>query len=266
MPPHPPASSRKASVARSDSAAEPLAFPVSPSLTARQAQILALIRRNIDRTGLPPTRAEIATECDFRSVNAAEEHLRALERKGLITILQGTARGLRLTASGRAQGDRSGLSSGRVAQAVTGHLAGTVVQAVTEHLAGLLPLLGRVAAGAPILAVEHVVGHYAVDPQLFRPAADYLLTVRGLSMRDAGIIEGDLLAVHQTAEARSGQIIVARIADEVTVKRLQRYENHIELLPANPDFEPIIVRPGEDGFAIEGLVVGLIRDGLAGAP
>ena len=137
---------------------------------------------------------------------------------------------------------------------------------MTEHLAGLLPLLGRVAAGAPILAVEHVVGHYAVDPQLFRPAADYLLTVRGLSMRDAGIIEGDLLAVHQTAEARSGQIIVARIADEVTVKRLQRYENHIELLPANPDFEPIIVRPGEDGFAIEGLVVGLIRDGLAGAP
>ena len=233
-------------------------------LTPRQRQILEFIRSQIDESGMPPTRAEIAAALAFRSANAAEEHLRALERKGLIEIRQGTARGLRLTEAGRGQGGSLRAEPPLSGQSQPGQgLSGLRVD--TRAASALLPLLGRVAAGAPMLAAEHVVGHYTVDRQLFRPAPDYLLQVRGMSMRDAGIVEGDLLAVHHTAEARSGQIVVARIADEVTVKRLQHRDGRIELLPANPDFAPIVIDPREEGFAIEGLVVGLIRDGMAGA-
>jgi repressor LexA len=193
-------------------------------LTPRQAEILQLIRDTIAETGFPPTRAEIARMLDFASPNAAEEHLRALERKGVIEILDGTARGLRL-----------------------------------KEAAGL-PLVGRVAAGSPILAEEHVIGRYAVDPHLFRPRADYLLKVRGMSMRDAGILDGDILAVHKTEEARSGQVVVARLHDEVTVKRLRRRGATVELLPENPEFKPIVVDTRETLFAIEGLAVGVIRN------
>jgi repressor LexA len=193
-------------------------------LTPRQAEILQLIRDTIAETGFPPTRAEIARMLDFASPNAAEEHLRALERKGVIEILDGTARGLRL-----------------------------------KEAAGL-PLVGRVAAGSPILAEEHIVGRYAVDPHLFRPRADYLLKVRGMSMRDAGILDGDILAVHKTAEARSGQIVVARLHDEVTVKRLRRRGATVELLPENPEFKPIMIDTREALFAIEGVAVGVIRN------
>jgi repressor LexA len=193
-------------------------------LTPRQAEILQLIRDTITETGFPPTRAEIARMLDFASPNAAEEHLRALERKGMIEILDGTARGLRL-----------------------------------KEAAGL-PLVGRVAAGSPILAEEHIVGRYAVDPHLFRPRADYLLKVRGMSMRDAGILDGDILAVHKTEEARSGQIVVARLHDEVTVKRLRRRGGTVELLPENPEFKPIVVDTREALFAIEGIAVGVIRN------
>jgi repressor LexA len=193
-------------------------------LTPRQAEILQIIRDTIAETGFPPTRAEIARMLDFASPNAAEEHLRALERKGAIEILDGTARGLRL-----------------------------------KEAAGL-PLVGRVAAGSPILAEEHVIGRYAVDPHLFRPRADYLLKVRGMSMRDAGILDGDILAVHKTDEARSGQVVVARLHDEVTVKRLRRRGATIELLPENPEFKPIVVDTRETLFAIEGLAVGVIRN------
>ena len=192
-------------------------------LTPRQAEILQLIRDTIAETGFPPTRAEIARMLDFASPNAAEEHLRALERKGVIEILDGTARGLRL-----------------------------------KEAAGL-PLVGRVAAGSPILAEEHVIGRYAVDPHLFRPRADYLLKVRGMSMRDAGILDGDILAVHKTDEAQSGQIVVARLHDEVTVKRLRRRGGMVELLPENPDFKPIVIDTRAALFAIEGVAVGVIR-------
>ncbi len=193
-------------------------------LTARQAEILQLIRDTIEETGFPPTRAEISRMLGFASPNAAEEHLRALERKGVLEILDGTARGLRLK----------------------------------EALG--LPLVGRVAAGSPILAEEHIIGRYSVDPGLFRPRADYLLKVRGMSMRDAGILDGDFLAVHKTDEARSGQIVVARLADEVTVKRLRRRGATVELLPENPDFKTIVVDTRSAAFAIEGLAVGVIRN------
>jgi len=194
-------------------------------LTPRQAEILALIRDSIEHTGAPPTRAEIATAFGFRSPNAAEEHLRALVRKGVIAMDEGRARGIRLLID-------------------TG-----------------LPVIGHVAAGSPILAQEHITHRHQIDPKLFAPRADYLLRVRGLSMRDVGILDGDLLAVHRTAEARSGQIVVARVHDDVTVKRLARRGSLIELLPENPDFEPIRVDPRREVFAIEGIAVGLIRDG-----
>jgi repressor LexA len=193
-------------------------------LTPRQAEILQLIRDTIEETGFPPTRMEISRMLGFASPNAAEEHLRALERKGVIEILDGTARGIR----------------------------------VKEALG--LPLVGRVAAGSPILAEEHIVGRYSVDPGLFRPRADYLLKVRGMSMRDAGILDGDMLAVHKTEDARSGQIVVARLADEVTVKRLRRKGTAVELLPENPEFKPIIVDTRSSPFAIEGIAVGVIRN------
>ncbi len=193
-------------------------------LTPRQAEILALIRDAIESTGFPPTRAEIAQAFGFRSPNAAEEHLRALERKGVIQIQDGAARGIRLT----------------------------------EMLG--IPLIGRVAAGSPILAEAHVQGRYQIDGALFTPRADYLLKVRGLSMRDAGILDGDLLAVHRTSEARSGQIIVARLANDVTVKRLRRRGSIVELVAENPDFKTITVDTREESFAIEGLAVGLVRN------
>ena len=206
---------------------------MSEPLTDRQTEILRLIRELSEVSGFPPTRAEIAERMGFRSVNAAEQHLRALEKKGALEISAGSSRGLRVK-------ERAGRSLGRVME---------------------LPVIGRVAAGAPILAEEHVQGRYAVDPNLFTPHADYLLRVRGLSMRDAGILEGDLLAVHRTQEAHSGQVVVARIGDEVTVKRLKRRGHAVQLLPENPDFEPIEVDLRSETLTIEGIAVGVIRNG-----
>ncbi|WP_309682718.1 transcriptional repressor LexA [Polaromonas sp.] len=219
--------------------------PASPKLTARQQQILELIQRAISRTGAPPTRAEIAAELGFRSANAAEEHLQALARKGAIELVSGTSRGIRL------RGDTlRTLNESRNKQ----------FSLPLQSLAQLaLPLVGRVAAGSPILAQEHVEQTYHFESSLFQKQPDYLLKVRGMSMRDAGIIDGDLLAVQQTKEARNGQIVVARLGDEVTVKRFRRTRDLIELLPENPDFNTIVVRPGEP-FELEGLAVGLIRN------
>ena len=201
-----------------------------PRLTPRQQQILDWIRAQVEATGLPPTRAEIAAGLGFSTASSAEDHLRALEKKGALEIRAGASRGIRIK-----------------------DLPGIPVQ-------GTLPLVGRVAAGSPILAAEHIEARYKVDPQLFRPRADYLLRVRGESMRDIGIVDGDLLAVHRTGEARSGQIVVARVDDEVTVKRLKRRGREIVLLPENEAFEPIVVDPAKRNFAIEGLAVGLLRD------
>ena len=203
-------------------------------LTDRQEEILRLIKDLTEVSGYPPTRAEIAERMGFRSVNAAEQHLRALEKKGAIDIAEGASRGIRV---------RDGRASAR---------GGRLLE---------LPVVGRVAAGSPMLAEEHVTGRYQVDPNLFTPRADYLLRVRGMSMRDAGILEDDLLAVHRTEEARSGQIIVARLADEVTVKRLRRRGHAVTLLPENPDFEPIEVDLRHDAMTIEGIAVGVIRNG-----
>jgi repressor LexA len=220
-------------------------FSESPKLTARQQQILDLIESAIARTGAPPTRAEIASELGFKSANAAEEHLQALARKGVIELVSGTSRGIRL----RSEALRS-LNASRVTQ----------LSLPLPNLAQLaLPLIGRVAAGHPILAQEHIDQTYYVEGSLFQRKPDYLLKVRGMSMRDVGIMDGDLLAVQSTREARNGQIVVARLGDEVTVKRYRRGRDSIELLPENPQFEPIIVAPG-DPFEIEGLAVGLIRN------
>ena len=197
---------------------------MSDQLTARQQEILQLIRDTVEHEGRPPTRAEICTAFGFRSPNAAETHLRALAAKGVIALEEGRARGIRLM----------------------------------EALG--LPLIGRVAAGSPILAQEHVDQTFLIDPGLFSPRADYLLKVRGQSMRDAGILDGDLLAVHRTTEARDGQIVVARVEDDVTVKRLSRKGSLVELLPANPDFQPIVVDTRNTPLEIEGLAVGLIRN------
>lgn len=199
-------------------------------LTARQQQIFDLIRNEIQRTGFPPTRAEIADHFGFKSINAAEDHLKALARKGALELVSGTSRGIRLLADNP-----------------------TPTQSYT------LPIIGRVAAGSPILATEHIEREIGVEPTLFSQAPDYLLRVRGLSMRDAGILEGDLLAVKRTTEARNGQIVIARLGDEVTVKRLQRQGKNIALLPENPDFEPILIKD-QDDFSLEGIAVGLIRD------
>ncbi|GAB6041145.1 transcriptional repressor LexA [Endothiovibrio diazotrophicus] len=197
------------------------------NLTARQQQILDMIRRHVEENNAPPTRAEIALYFGFRSPNAAEQHLRALARKGAIELTPGNARGIRLT----------------------------------EELDPGLPLVGRVAAGSPILATEHVEAHFQLDPHLFQPRADYLLRVRGLSMKDVGILDGDLLAVHQTREARNGQIVVARIEDEVTVKRFEKRGNKVRLIAENPDFSPIELDLSRDELTIEGLGVGVIRNG-----
>lgn len=216
-----------------------------PKLTERQQQILDLIQRAIARTGAPPTRAEIATELGFKSPNAAEEHLQALARKGAIELVSGTSRGIRL----RGDALRS-INEARNAQ----------FAAPLNALVQLaLPLIGRVAAGSPILAQEHVDQTYYVESSLFARKPDYLLKVRGMSMRDAGIMDGDLLAVQTTRDAKNGQIVVARLGDEVTVKRFLRTPRCIELHPENPDFQTIVVEPGEP-FEIEGLAVGLIRN------
>ena len=192
-------------------------------ITTRQQEILEFIRDTLESFGAPPTRAEIATAFGFASHNAAEEHLRALARKGLITLEPGSARGIRLV----------------------------------EQLG--LPLVGSVAAGSPILAVENVQRRYTLDAGLFSPRADFLLRVRGLSMIDAGIFDGDLLAVHRSGEARNGQIVVARLDDEVTVKRFRRQGGTVELIAENPDFEPIVVDSEAQTLAIEGVAVGVIR-------
>jgi repressor LexA len=212
-------------------------------LTARQEQILNLIKEAIDNTGFPPTRAEIAQELGFRSANAAEEHLQALARKGAIEISPGTSRGIRL-----------------VGQSVDAKSAAVpaFVPPMPPNLMSL-PLVGRVAAGSPILAQEHVEATYSVDPAMFSSKPDFLLKVRGWSMRDAGICDGDFLAVKKIDSAKNGQIVVARIGDEVTVKRYRKTGATIELLPENPDFSVITVDPSSDEFALEGLAVGLLR-------
>ena len=199
------------------------------ALTARQQEVFDLIRDHISQTGMPPTRAEIAQRLGFRSPNAAEEHLKALARKGVIEIVSGASRGLRLLLE-------------------------------EENDIGL-PLIGRVAAGEPLLAQQHIESHYQVDPNLFKPHADFLLRVSGMSMKDIGIMDGDLLAVHKTQDARNGQVIVARIEDEVTVKRLKKHGNTVELLAENSDFSPIVVDLRKQNFTIEGLAVGVIRNG-----
>ncbi|MFP5506158.1 MAG: transcriptional repressor LexA [Gammaproteobacteria bacterium] len=194
-------------------------------LTPRQAEILDLIRASITERGSPPTRAEIAAAFGFKSPNAAEEHLKALARKGVIELLPGSSRGIRLL-------EEPGL-----------------------------PVVGKVSAGSPILAEQHIDAHYDVDPRVFQPRADYLLRVRGMSMRDAGILDGDLLAVHRTREARNGQIVVARVDDEVTVKRFQRRGDKVQLLAENPDYQPIDVDLRRQDLVIEGLGVGILRTG-----
>ncbi|GAC1420324.1 MAG: transcriptional repressor LexA [Burkholderiaceae bacterium] len=216
-------------------------------LTARQEQILLLIRDAITNTGFPPTRAEIAKELGFRSANAAEEHLQALARKGAIDIAPGTSRGIRLRDM------RTERSDGYNAQ------RGLLLAPYPALLQLALPLVGRVAAGSPILAQQHIEATYNVDRSLFSALPDFLLKVRGMSMRDAGILDGDLLAVKKADHAHNGQIIVARLGDDVTVKRYRKTGALIELLPENPDFEPIRVNPEHDDFALEGLAVGLMR-------
>ena len=219
-----------------------------PKLTARQEQILDLIQSAIASTGAPPTRAEIAKTLGYKSANAAEEHLQALARKGVIDLLSGTSRGIRLRADTvRSINDARGTS-----------FATEVVRAAN---ALMLPLVGRVAAGSPILAQEHIDETYSVQTGLFSAKPDYLLRVRGMSMRDVGIIDGDLLAVQTTNEARNGQIVVARLGDDVTVKRFRRTALGIELLPENPEYKTIHVG-AEENFAIEGLAVGLIRNSV----
>ncbi|MBG6248211.1 MULTISPECIES: transcriptional repressor LexA [Symbiopectobacterium] len=198
------------------------------ALTTRQQQVYDLIRDHIAQSGMPPTRAEIAQQLGFRSPNAAEEHLKALARKGVIETVSGASRGIRLLMEDENVG---------------------------------LPLIGRVAAGEPLLAQEHIECHYQVDPSMFKPHADFLLRVSGMSMKDIGILDGDLLAVHKTQEVRNGQVVVTRIEDEVTVKRLKRQGNTVQLLAENEAFSPIVVDLREQSFTIEGLAVGVIRNG-----
>ena len=217
----------------------------TPKLTARQQQILDLIKGAIARTGAPPTRAEIATELGFKSANAAEEHLQALARKGVIELVSGTSRGIRIKSEALRSINESRSKQYSLSMPGLPQLA--------------LPLIGRVAAGSPILAQEHIDQTYYVENSLFLHKPDYLLKVSGMSMRDVGIMDGDLLAVQSTKDAKNGQIVVARLGDEVTVKRFRRNNNVIELHPENPDYQTIVVEPGEP-FEIEGLAVGLIRN------
>lgn len=220
-------------------------LPFTVKLTARQQQILELIQSAIANTGAPPTRAEIATELGFRSANAAEEHLQALARKGVIELVSGTSRGIRLKSE-----------TLRSINASRNNQFALPLPAFTQMA---LPLVGRVAAGSPILAQEHVEQTFYVESTMFQHQPDYLLKVRGMSMRDAGIMDGDLLAVQSAKEAKNGQIIVARLGEDVTVKRFRRNKELIELHAENPDFQTIVIQPGEP-FEIEGLAVGLIRN------
>ena len=217
----------------------------NPRLTPRQQQILDLVHDAIERTGAPPTRAEIAAELGFKSANAAEEHLQALARKGMLELVGGTSRGIRLSRQAL-----RGLNESR-------NRPFSLPMPGLEQIS--LALVGRVAAGSPILAQEHIDQRYSVEASLFPGKPDYLLRVRGMSMQGAGILDGDLLAVHKTKEAREGQIVVARLGDEVTVKRLHRTRHGIELLPENSDFKPIVVG-ADDAFELEGIAVGLIRN------
>jgi repressor LexA len=201
------------------------------NLTPNQTRVLRLLQRSLQETGMPPTRAEIAAKLGFRSPNAAEEHLRTLARKGVIQLLPGTSRGIRLCDTMR------------------------------EQLG--LPLVGRVAAGRPILAQENIVEHLPIDAAIFQPRPHYLLKVVGMSMKDAGILDGDLVAVHRTAEIRNRQIVVARLEDEVTVKRYKQEGSTVWLLPANADFEPIRVDLAQQQLLIEGVVVGVVRRGMS---
>jgi repressor LexA len=194
-------------------------------LTRRQEEIFSLIREWIETTGLPPTRAEIAQHFGFSSPNAAEQHLKVLAKKGVLDLVPGASRGIRLKGGGG------------------------------------VPLVGQVAAGSPILAQENIERHYQFDPAMFSPRADYLLTVHGMTLKDAGILDGDLPAVPRTAEAKAGQVVVARIGDEVTVKRFQQRGHTVQLMPENPDFEPIVVDLKRQELVIEGIAVGVIRSG-----
>nr|WP_041599396.1 transcriptional repressor LexA [Hahella chejuensis] len=196
-------------------------------LTKRQEQVLQLIREHIEETGYPPTRAEISNRLGFRSANAAEEHLKALAKKGAIEMVPGASRGIRLPAS------------------------------ETQNQG--IPIVGQVAAGYPILAQENIEEYCELPPSFFTPSADYFLRVKGMSMKDVGILDGDLLAVHRTTDIHNGQIVVARIGDEVTVKRFQRQKNKVLLLPENEEFEPIEVNLSQQPLDIEGLGVGVIR-------
>ena len=200
-------------------------------LTARQQEVYDFLKHHLEKTGMPPTRAEISKELGFRSPNAAEEHLKALAKKGVIEIVSGTSRGIRLLLEDNGQEEPG------------------------------LPLIGRVAAGEPILAEQHIEGTYHVDPTMFKPQADFLLKVYGQSMKDIGILDGDLLAVHSTKDVRNGQVVVARIEDEVTVKRLERKGSTVYLHAENEEFAPIVVdltQPTQ--FEIEGIAVGIIRN------
>lgn len=216
---------------------------MSIKLTTRQQEVFELIKSNIQRTGFPPTRAEIAKSLGFRSANAAEDHLKALAKKGAIILTPGTSRGIRLNLD---------IDDTKPPK----NKSDTSTKPFDDFIA--LPLIGRVAAGSPILAQEHIEKEIPVDPAMFEDKADYLLRVRGESMIDIGIFDGDLLAVKKTESAHNGQIVVARINDEVTVKRFQKGSKIISLLPENTSFSPITVTP-QDDFAIEGLAVGLIR-------
>ena len=222
----------------------------SPKLTPRQQQILDLVQSAIERTGAPPTRAEIAAELGFKSANAAEEHLQALARKGVIELVGGTSRGIRLKSD-----TLRALNEARLAP------FGKQYMLPLPSIAQLtLPLVGRVAAGNPILAQEHVDESYLMEASMWARRPDYLLKVKGMSMRDAGILDGDLLAVQKAKEAKNGQIVVARIGEEVTVKRLRRTSKAIELIPENPDFQTILVPLDSTEFELEGVAVGLIRN------
>lgn len=201
----------------------------TPKLTNRQNDVFTCIKEHIEETGYPPTRADIAKKLGFKSTNAAEEHLKALAKKGAIEIIPGTSRGIRIPNFEQ------------------------------QNLG--LPIVGRVAAGSPILAQEHVEEHCTISSNFFKPSADYLLRVQGTSMKDIGIMDGDLLAVHQCKEVRNGQIVVARIDDEVTVKRYQRDGNIVHLIAENKEFAPIVINLEKQDIAIEGLGVGVIRQG-----
>lgn len=209
-----------------------MAIKSNKALTARQQQVFDFVKQHLEQTGMPPTRAEIAKQLGFRSANAAEEHLKALARKGVIEIVSGTSRGIRLIGE---------------------------VEAANDEQEGL-PLVGRVAAGEPILAEEHIEAMYQVDVNMFKPKADFLLKVQGMSMKDIGILDGDLLAVHSTKDVRNGQVVVVRIGDNVTVKRFERKGNMLYLHPENSELSPIVVDLSQENVEIEGIAVGIIRN------